>query len=367
MKNSLKIFFIKGIPIQLHWTFLVFIAWVILMLVIAREPLNIAFVSIGELLAVFLCVLLHELGHALAAQFYQVPIREIQLLPIGGLTFFEKQPALPRQEIIISMAGPLVNVIIALLMIPLLPTGTVFWKLTEIAGNVHPANFFHFLYNINVILALLNLLPILPLDGGKILKGILALILKPYTAFRAILSISRVMSLVLTIVGLITGNLLLIIYGCFLLLMSTVEKNNYLLASLLRDETISDVISQDFKTIHAAATRQEILDTLCSDNDRYYVLTDNGEMIGVLDKETILRALMNREEKMVLKKLIIPDLSFLSADSKLTDVWSRLPARADLIMPVMTANKKMIGVTSRDHIISFLLNHAMTNQTKQAL
>ena len=367
MKNSLKIFFIKGIPIKLHWTFLVFIAWILLMLLVAREPVQMVYVSLGELLAVFLCVLLHELGHSLAAIYYGITIREIELLPIGGLTFFEKQPGNPRQEIVVSIAGPIVNIVIALAMIPFLPAGTAYWQVAEILSNVHPGNFFHFLYNINVILALINLLPVLPLDGGKILKGIFGLIFKPYTAFRAILSISRVLSVVLTIGGLITGNLLLIIYGCFLLLMSTVEKNNYLLSSLLTDDKVSDVVSQDYKTLQVHASQQEMLKLLCSDNDRYYVLTDNGDIIGILDKETLLSALVNGGDPPVLKELIIPGLSALRAESKLTEVWNRLPAKADQILPVVTASKKMIGVTSRDHIISYLLNRALAATKNPAL
>ncbi|WP_343674193.1 site-2 protease family protein [Chitinophaga sp.] len=364
MKNSYKIFFIKGIPIKLHWTFLLLIAWIFSMQVIAREPVSTALFIISELFAVFACVLLHELGHALAAIHYKIPIREIQLLPIGGLTFFTKQPANPHQEIIVSLAGPLVNIIMALIMIPFLPAGTAFWKLGAIITSIHASNFFHFLYNINIALAIINLVPALPLDGGKIIKGILGLIFPAYTAFRSALFITRAFSLLVTIAGLVTGNLLLILYGCFLLFTSTIEKDNYFISFLLKDESVSDVISHDFKTINVQASQEELLHTICTGNDRYYVLTDDGNIVGILDKEIILFSLLTSKKEISLKNIIIPDITPVKADSKLTDIWNQLPAKADVLMPVTSSNKKVIGVVSRDNIIGTLLNQALAAHKK---
>ncbi|WPV64621.1 MULTISPECIES: site-2 protease family protein [unclassified Chitinophaga] len=364
MKNSLKIFFIRGIPIELHWTFLLLISWVLLMQLIAREHASIVLLTISEMLAVFVCVLLHELGHTFAALHYNIPIKKIQLLPFGGITFFSGQPGNPRQEIIVSMAGPLVNITIATLLIPFLPAGTPFWKLGTIITSIHSANFSHFLYNINITLAIINLLPALPLDGGKMLKGLLGLRFTPYTALKTSLFISRAISLLLTIAGLLTGNLLFILYGCFLLLMSGMEKDNYLISFLMKDENVGDVISRDFKTLNVRATPEEILHTLGMGNDRYYVLTDNGNIIGILDKETILYRLLTNRNEITLQDLVIPDLSAVRADSKLIEIWNRLPDKADLILPVTTSTNKLIGVVSRDNILSSVLKHATEKHKK---
>ncbi|SFW85240.1 site-2 protease family protein [Chitinophaga sancti] len=365
MKNSINIFFIKGIQIKLHWTFLLFIAWVLFMQVIAREPLHIALVTMGEILAVFMCVLLHELGHAFAAIYYKIPISEIRLLPIGGLTLFTKQPANPTQEVVVSLAGPIVNLLIALAMIPFIPAGTEYWNFSNMISSIHAGNFFHFIYNINVLLTLINLLPILPLDGGKLLKGLAGFIFKPYPAFRLTLTISTAGSLLLTIAGLLTGNLLFILYGCFLLFTSTIEKNNYTISFLLKDETVSDVLSQDYKTIDMHAAREEVLATICSGNDRYYVLTDDTALVGILDKETILSKLLSEKKDMALQDIIIPELPAISADSRIMDVWAGLPGKADLIVPVTSPAKKIIGVISRDNIIGFLLNRMQAQHKKQ--
>jgi len=364
MKNSLKLFFIKGIPIKMHWTFLLFISWILLMQLIAREPVQTIITIISEVLLVFICVLLHELGHALTAMYYKIPIKEIQLLPVGGLTFFNRQPTGPRQEIMVSLAGPLVNIIISLAMIPLLPAGTAFWQIEKIFLNIHTANIFQFIYNINIILAIINLVPALPLDGGKILKGILELFFSSYRAFQTILIISRSISVLITFTGLITGNLLLIFYGGFLLFISTIEKDNFMISFLLKDESVSDVLSQDFKTIPVQASKEEILHTICTGNDRYYVLTDNGNMVGILDKEILLFSLMTSKKEVLLKSLILPDITSVHDDNKLIDIWNQLPPKADVFIPVTSSTNKVIGVISRDNIISTLLHQALAAHKK---
>lgn len=364
MKNSFKILIIKGVPIQLHWTFLLLIIWVLAMQVIGREPLNTAILTIGELLAVFLCVLFHELGHTVAARHYNIPISKIQLLPIGGLTYFSKQPATPRQEIAVAIAGPLVNIFIALAMIPLLPPGTSFWKVGVIFSSLHSGNFWHFLYNINLALAIINLLPALPLDGGKVTRGVLGLFFSSYTAFQNILIITKIFSWLMAGAGLLTGNLLFIFYGCFLLFASSIEKDNYIISYLLKDENVGDVICHDYKTLDVHISRQELLNAICSNNDRYYVLTDKDNIVGILDRETILFSLLNSRETVALKDIILPDIVPVQAGNKLTDIWNQLPSKPDVYIPVTSTNQHVIGVISRDNIISNILQHAITAHKK---
>jgi Zn-dependent protease len=364
MKNSLTLFLIKGIPIKVHWTFLLFISWIMLMQLIAREDIHTISTIISEVLIVFICVLLHELGHALTAIHYKIPIKEIQLLPVGGLTFFKKQPSGPQQEIMVSMAGPLVNIIISLSMIPLLPASSPFWQIGKIFTNIHAANIFQFIYNVNIILAIINLVPALPLDGGKILKGILGLLLSTYKAFQTTLIITRIISILLTFAGLITGNLLFILYGGFLLFISTIEKDNFIITFLLKNESVSDVLSKDFKTIPLQASREELLNTICTDNDRYYVLTDNGNMVGILDKETILFSLLTSKKEVLLKNIIIPDITPVHTDNKLIDIWNQLPSKPDIFMPVISSANNVVGVISRDNIISTLLHEAVAAHKK---
>lgn len=359
MKKPIKTFFIKGIPIQIHWTVLLLIFWVLITQVISREPANTVLLTIGELLVVFVCVFMHEMGHALAASFYKISMRKIQLLPVGGLTYFSRQPANPRQETVISLAGPLVNICLAIITLPFLPAGTAFWKLSIIWGDWHAGNLFHFIYNINIALAIINLLPALPMDGGKIIKGVMGLFLSPYMAFRTTLIITRTFSLLLTFAGLFTGNLLLILFGSFLLFLSTIEKDNYIISFLLKDENVADVISHDFKQIDVQNSQEEILQIICSCNDRYFVLTDNENVVGILDKEIILFSFLTSRKAVALKNIVIPDITPIPLDNKLTDIWNQLPSKADVFLPVTSPNKKVLGVISRDNIISTLLNQAM--------
>src|SRR6056297_83566 len=164
-----------GIRVSVHWTFLLIIAWVVF--IDLQQGLNISQIAYSVLfvLSIFVCVVLHELSHSLTARRYGINTRSITLLPIGGVADLEKMPEDPRQELAVSLAGPLMNVAIALLL----------WVFLSVAGavNMDPSNFreinhSNFLIILmfaNIMLAVFNLVPAFPMDGGRVFRSLLAL------------------------------------------------------------------------------------------------------------------------------------------------------------------------------------------------
>ena len=171
MRWSFRIGSLAGIPVRVHATFfllLLFVAWSHASGGPAAMVGGVVFV-----LLLFACVVLHELGHSLAGRRFGYRVRDITLLPIGGVASFESLPTNPRQELIIAIAGPAVNVVLATLLYGLLRVGNAFVPVEQL--GVAEGSILERLLVVNVFLALFNLLPAFPMDGGRVLRALLAL------------------------------------------------------------------------------------------------------------------------------------------------------------------------------------------------
>src|SRR5690349_12287170 len=203
MKWSWKIGTVAGIGLNVHATFFLLVAWVGVTYWIQAGSAA-ALEGVGFILALFACVVLHELGHALTARRFGVQTRYIVLLPIGGVAGLERMPRNPRQELLVALAGPAVNVALAILLFLAvrltgpLPTPSVydFDVLSSVRGFVYQFVF------VNVVLALFNMLPAFPMDGGRVLRALLAMRMSSYARATGIAAwIGRLLALLLGAAG----------------------------------------------------------------------------------------------------------------------------------------------------------------------
>ena len=207
-----------GIQIRVHWTFLILPIWVYFSTILAGSGVAMGVVAILFTLAIFGCVLFHELGHALAARQFGILTRNITLLPIGGVAALERMPRKSLQELWIAVAGPLVNVAIALtlavglLLIPL-PTESVILAFVK---NLVVAN---------VILVVFNMIPAFPMDGGRVLRSLLAMKMDYVRATQIAATVGQVFAIGLGLLGLFLGDVLLVLIGCFVFFAARAEKN----------------------------------------------------------------------------------------------------------------------------------------------
>src|SRR5436305_5563210 len=172
MRWSLKLGQSKGINIYMHWTFLILVGWIFMAYLGEGDGIGPALKGVGFILAVFGCVVLHELGHALTAQRYHIRTRDITLLPIGGVARLERMPREPLQELWVALAGPAVNVlIVAVLFVFLLAWGGL-GRTSTIWQN--GGGFLSQLMFVNLFLVAFNLVPAFPMDGGRVLRALLA-------------------------------------------------------------------------------------------------------------------------------------------------------------------------------------------------
>src|SRR4051794_26734846 len=199
MAWSWKIGRVAGIPIFVHWTFLILIAFILISQLGSNEGLGPALLSVVFVLALFGCVVLHELGHALTAQRFGVQTTDITLLPIGGLARLQRIPEHPGQELAIALAGPAVNVVIVAV---LLLAGVAFPVDVNNPQHLVVDRFWPKLLVVNVFLALFNMLPAFPMDGGRVLRAVLAMRMEYARATRLAASVGQMMAIGFGLFGL---------------------------------------------------------------------------------------------------------------------------------------------------------------------
>jgi Zn-dependent protease len=201
---------IAGIGVYVHWSFWILPGWILLSTLSGGGGLFAGLSTVLFVFAVFGCVLLHEVGHALMARHYRIGTRDITLYPIGGVASLERMPKRPTQELAIALAGPAVNVLIALALFAILfvtgigPQASV---LNLTGGNTFLLN----LMLVNVALVVFNLLPAFPMDGGRVLRAFLAMQLPHERATVIAARAGQVIAVLLGLVGLLTGGTLIFV------------------------------------------------------------------------------------------------------------------------------------------------------------
>lgn len=201
MKASWRIGRIAGIDVDVHWTFLMLIAWVLLSYFLQGAPLSAALGELAFVLALFASVVVHELGHALTARRYGIQTRDITLLPIGGVAQLERMPEDPRQEFWVAIAGPLAS----------LGLSAVLFALAWVTNSLEPldgvarggGSFVGSLALANLSLALFNLLPAYPMDGGRVFQALLAQRMGHARATKVAATLGQVMAVLFGLAGLL--------------------------------------------------------------------------------------------------------------------------------------------------------------------
>src|SRR5438876_2754525 len=293
MKWSWKVGSVAGIDLYVHATFFLLIAWVGITYWLAGGSAA-AFDGIASILASFACVVLHELGHALTARRYGIPTRDITLLPSGGVSRLERIPDKPRQDVWVSLAGPAVNVVIAAaLYVWLLLSHTLRpVSVLSMAGST----FLERLLLVNVSLAVFNLLPAFPMDGGRVLRALLALRMDYVRATQVAAHVGQAMALVFGLLGLFK-NPFLIFIALFVWIGAAQEASMVQMRTALSGIPVSRAMLTDFRTVAPDDPAQRVLELILAGSQQDFPVVDGGKggrLAGVLLRSDVLKALAPR-------------------------------------------------------------------------
>jgi len=233
MRGAWQIGRFAGILVQVHWTFALLIGWVVMIHLRDGGGVSDALRGVALTLAVFTCVVLHEFGHALTARRYGIGTRDITLLPIGGVARLARMPEDPRQELLVAAAGPAVNVILAAGLAGVLVLSGRYAPVTDM--TLVGARFLDQLLVINVVLVVFNLLPAFPMDGGRVLRALLALRWPYLQATRWAASAGQAIAVALGFAGVLLRSPFLVLIALFVFSGARAEARGVELRAQLED------------------------------------------------------------------------------------------------------------------------------------
>lgn len=330
---SFSIGTVKGTSVRIHATFLLLLLWVGVAGWLA-EGAAAALHTLALLLLVFLCVVLHEFGHIFAARRFGIRTPEVVLLPIGGVSRLERIPEEPHAEFIVAIAGPLVTLAIAgtlLVLLGGLPSPE------ELENGTDRHAILAQLAYINLALFVFNLLPAFPMDGGRVLRAGLARWLGHERGTRIAAGIGQVVAMLLGLLGLFSGNIILVLIAVFVYFAAGSENGTAALRGITAGKAARESMIDTFVRLRASDPVAAAADALIHTEQREFPVVDAGDrLLGLLTRDGIIRALVGTG----------PDTPIAEAMQEVPEVsqWARM----DDIVPLLTGGAPAVGVKGDD-------------------
>jgi Zn-dependent protease len=350
MKWSLKLGNLAGIPVYVHATFALLLGWIGLVYWMGSGSLGAVVGGLVFLLALFGCVLLHELGHALAARRYGIRTRDITLLPIGGVARLERMPERPIQELWVALAGPAVNAVIAaVLFVWLLLTGGV-----DSAGSLGIADgsFVERLMLVNALLVVFNLIPAFPMDGGRVLRALLAMRLDYVRATRVAAALGQGAALLFGFVGLFANPFLLFI-ALFVWIGAAQESVAVRQRSALEGLPVASAMLTDYRVLDASDPLARAVRFVLAGSQRDFPVLRHGRLVGILSQRRLLEALSREGPAVSVGDVTDPAATTLDAREMLDAALGRMQSAACPMAPVLDAGR-MVGVLTMDNVVELM-------------
>ncbi|MEW6381747.1 MAG: site-2 protease family protein [bacterium] len=331
VKWSVQVGRFFGIPLKIHITF-----WLLLLFVALssgkRGGIQGGAQGVVLVLLLFGCVVLHELGHSVVAQHRGIRVRDIILLPIGGISQMEKIPDEPKSELFIAAIGPLISLTLALgfyILARLLGQNTALPQTSLLDGHVLVSLFW-----INLILGIFNLLPAFPMDGGRVLRSILAMRIEYLQATHIAVSIGQMFAILFFFYGLFY-NFWLALIGIFIYLGAEGEEHETILRRSLRRTPVGQAIITSFNRLSPDDSLQDAMNIACHSLQMDFPVMRDGELIGLLSRDRFVKAMRDLSPDARIGDIMSTDFITIPDTEPLDEAYSQLSEAKASFAPVM--------------------------------
>ena len=353
-KLALPIF---GVPVRPHFTFILLLFFLVLS---ARGSQSAASNAL-YMMAIFASVLLHEFGHAFVARRYGIRTLEIVMYPIGGVATLERSPR-PAEELWISLAGPMVNVIIFAVI-----TGILFaihhdYQLATVLDpsdeNIWPRVAFG-----NIVLAIFNMIPAFPMDGGRVLRALLARRYSEEKATRMAATAGKVLAVLLGIYGMLSMHFMLLFIAMFVYTGASQENAVVAGRTLSDGAAVNEAMVTDFRTLEHGNTIREAADLLLATSQQDFPVVLGNQVMGLLGRQALLRGMASNGPEGYVAGIM--DREFPRLDPR-TSLFDALPLLAESSCALVMEGDRLLGLLTRENVSEFLMLRRVTPRTGQS-
>ncbi len=358
MKANLNLGSVSGIKIIIHWTFFLLIIWVVYNEINQGGTFVSIIYNIVFVLAVFLCVVLHELGHALTAKHYGINTKKITLLPIGGMASLDRIPESPKQELVVTLAGPLVNIVIALLLYFIMPVNEYLETLSsaslEAVQILTIQNFLFYLFLVNVALVVFNFIPAFPMDGGRILRALLAMKIDRVKATQIASVIGQIIAVFFLLIGLLY-NPFLIFIALIVFLGAAGENQMVQHLAVLKGHRVKEAMLTNITTFSPKDRLKDVVNTLLSGNEKNFIVIEDHRILGLILHKDIIEK--SNIEKILVKDVMHTTFKTVDSNADLKNTYRLIRSEKKPFFPVVE-NGKLVGAIDAINLNEFIMVQA---------
>ena len=359
MKRALTIGKIAGIRVQVHWTFVLLILWITFSGIWAETSTAGILWNNLFVIVLFGCVVLHELGHALTAKQFSIPTKEITLLPIGGVASLEDIPEAPRKELLITLAGPAVNIVIAFLLYLVIPFDFLQEldeaQIQQFFGEVSARNFLFLLFYANVLLAAFNFIPAFPMDGGRILRALLSMRMDRVDATQIAANLGQLVAVIFFFFGLLY-NPFLVLIGVFVFFGALGENVMVQQLTLLRGYKAKDAMMTDITVVDPNDSLESVIELILSGTERDFIVVNSGsnKPVGIVYNPNIIQAMKSKDQPLTVKDFMSSKFDIIRESEELTEVYRKMQSAQKSFYPV-TDGDRLTGAIDRTNVNEFMV------------